>query len=341
MDHDDDSETTTATAAADTTLTESETWPMADLSSLAQMYQHQRPSEPMLTSHHETTSSIDQLLDSFFTTASTTPPSSSSASSKPIQTNLTPTYQRIKSISMSENMNSNKRNDDQDDQTPSEVCFSLNDLAAEYLAANPVSADHSRESSLVDLSSALAQVAKSPPTSSSINTTKTTKTSSFIESTKKKATENEPATKLEFIRSQPVEVSLVSSLFEVTKSDIESGGRTIRTKSGSIENLNLAACFDYEHQVARERLRCSTRKRIVVEDGSGGGGGSGSKSGSTATKSGKVGKSKSSGGGSGGGKSKSSSAVVKIEIFDFSIPSPDDIVKAKQKLAFRNTSRVK
>lgn len=313
----------------DKTLTESETWPMQDLSSLATMYgvvggggdsNNSRHSEPVLNA----VSSLDQLMNSFFSTVAPTTPTNPTP--PPDFTSPGPTiqaYQRIKSVSMSESMN--LKRDTDENETTDLVCFSLNDLANEYLAANPIT--HSEESSLVDLmkkrelndqldrtisTSAAADLNKSEISPKSTRTTKT------------------PTTKLEFIRCEEAEINLVSSLFQVN-STIEADCRV----PNSIGNSELEACFDFECQVAREREKCSKRRRIVVDDVGGGGKDAKARSTTTTTASGKS-KSKSKSAKS----TPNSTETNKIHVFDFSIPSPDDIIIAKQKFAFRN-SRLK
>jgi hypothetical protein len=233
--------------------------------------------------------------------------------------------------------------------TPMEVSYSLNDLANEYLAANPTLSETSSlvdlidlelgpQLNLVDLSTDTLMI-KSTNRNKNLNHNKNlfvrqrnslsgdlmgSQTQLTIEMSSQASA---ATTTLQLIPTRPVQIEQVRTLFEI---------RTLFEEGVMRKNVMtewMGKRFDYECQVEREKARVSKRKRIVVENEVKSvpkGGGVGHKS---TQKSSKATKRKLVDGSS---SSSLSTNAAKIQIFDFSIPSPDDLVMAKQKFAFKN-----
>lgn len=323
-------------------------------------------------------SSIDNLLDSFFTTTTSggigstlIPQQSSSAAAPDNETTTnspklpkTPTtkpqsfFQRTKSISMSETGGHQTNHPPTSmpttfastEPTPMEVSFSLNDLANEYLAANPTLSETSSlvdlidlelgpQLNLVDLSTDTLMI-KSTSRNKNLNHNKNLFVrqrnslsgdlmGSQTQLTMEMSSQASATTTLQLIPTRPVQIEQVRTLFEI---------RTLFEEGVMRKNVMtewMGKRFDYECQVEREKARVSKRRRIVVENEvksvpKGGGGGH-----KSTQKSSKASKRKLVDGSS-SSSSLSSTNAAKIQIFDFSIPSPDDLVMAKQKFAFKN-----
>lgn len=209
-----------------------------------------------------------------------------------------------------------------------EVSYSLSDLANEYLAANPTS----NESSMVDLTELsgglnLLSAEKRNNLSSLSARDLSSNSSLHMDSSSSSSKCKQPA-KLEFIPSNFENSEL--NLFEVASNS--AGGNTDRVVPNKIRDEALERSFDYERQLEREKRRCSARKRIRIDDGSSAAG-SKAKSAKAATSSSKSPQTK---GKQSKSKSNTTQQDLKIQVFDFAIPSPDDIVIAKQKFAFKN-----
>lgn len=207
-----------------------------------------------------------------------------------------------------------------------EVSYSLSDLANEYLAANPTS----NESSMVDLTELsgglnLLSAEKRNNLSSLSSRDLSSNSSLHMDSSSSSSKSKQPA-KLEFIPSSNFENSELN-LFEVASNS--AGGNTDRVVPNKIRDEALERSFDYERQLEREKRRCSARKRIRIDDGSA----SKAKVAKAATSSSKSPQTK---GKQSKSKSNTTQQDLKIQVFDFAIPSPDDIVIAKQKFAFKN-----
>lgn len=211
-----------------------------------------------------------------------------------------------------------------------EVSYSLSDLANEYLAANPTS----NESSMVDLTELSGGLnllsAEKRNNLSSLSARDLSSNSSLHMDSSSSSSKSKQPSKLEFIPSSNFENSELN-LFEVAPTSA-GVGNTDRVVPNKIRDEALERSFDYERQLEREKRRCSARKRIRIDDGSAVAG-SKAKSAKTATSSSKSPQTK---GKQSKSKSNTTQQDLKIQVFDFAIPSPDDIVIAKQKFAFKN-----